>query len=99
MTQIARLKPDDVNLRLRLATQLIGNGLTTEALTHLKAAFAKDPELTAASWPRLMVLFQRTGGAGDLIGLLNEIDLKSFALMRYAAIARLIALAPAGAKT
>ena len=97
--RIALLKPDDVNLRLRLATQLISSGLTAEAIGHLKAAFDKDASLTATSWPRIMVLFQRAGNVGDLIRLLNEIDLKSLSLMRYAAIARAIALAPADATT
>ncbi len=97
MTQIARLKPADVNLRLRLATQLFSSGLTNEAIGHLKASFDKDPALTATSWPRMMVLFQRAGNVGDLIRLMNEIDFKSLSLMRYAAIVRAIALAPAGA--
>ena len=93
--QIARLKPNDVDLRLRLATQLIASGNTIEGLAHVKAAFERDPRAVAAS--RLPLLMQQSNMPGEFIRLLNEIDFTAFSSLSSSVVMRAIALAPADA--
>jgi len=91
--QIARLRPNDVDLRLRLATQLIASGNTIEGLAHMKAAFERDPRAVAA--PRLPLLMQQSNMPGEFIRLLNEIDFKAFSSLSHTVVMRAIAIAPA----
>jgi tetratricopeptide (TPR) repeat protein len=98
--RIAEIKPDDVDLRLRLATQLIQSGQTAAGLGHYKVAFKKDPALAADSFSSILVRAQaRPGTAAELIQLLNEIDAESLPLLQYSLVARLIAFAPVDART
>ena len=45
LTTISQLRPDDANLRLRVAEQMLRDGQASEAIVHFKAAFKKNPSL------------------------------------------------------
>ena len=90
MARLAELRPEDAELRLRLALQLVESGDSTAGLRYYKAVFEKDPYLAANSMYEMTTLFERAGKAGELIELLNGVDVKALALSASTYIVRLI---------
>ena len=99
MARLAELRPEDAELRLRLALQLVEGGDSSAGLRHYKAVFEKDPVLAANSIYEMTNLFERAGKAGELIDLLNGVDVKALAISASTYIVRLIENAPADPKS
>ena len=59
MGRIAELRPDDAELRIRLALQLAGSGDHARALDHYKAAFEKNPGISANWFVDVLLAFER----------------------------------------
>ena len=81
MARIVELKPDDADLRLRLAIHLAAGGDTAAASAHYKAVFEKNPELAADVVFPVVQSFERAGKTAELIELLNGLDVKTLALV------------------
>src|SRR5262249_35281071 len=71
MARIVELRPDAVELRVRLSLQLAEGGDFARALTHYRAAFEKNASTAASSIYEAATLFQRGGKSAELIALLN----------------------------
>ncbi len=99
MRRILELKPDDDDLRLRLAINVASGGDTTKALEQYRAVFLKNPDLGANSFSQMFQLLERAGGTAPLVDVLNDLDDKSFARLTYVQITRLLSSAPADRKT
>ena len=99
MARIVELKPDDDELRLRFAVDLASGGDVARALGQYQAVFQKNPSLAAASISQLLTLMERAGKTAALVDLLNELDVKTLALVPLITITRLLSSAPADSKT
>ncbi len=99
MARMVELKPDDDDLRLRLALDLADGGDSLGALAHYKAVFERNPGLAANALSRVYTVFERTRKSADLISFLNGLEVKTLALVRYTYIVQILAAAPTDSKT
>ncbi len=99
MARMVELKPDDDDLRLRLALDIAAGGDSHRALAHYKAVFERNPGLAADALSRVYTVFERTRKSADLIQFLNGLDVKSLALVRYPYIVQILDAAPTDSKT
>ncbi len=93
MARILELKPDDDDLRLKVAVNLAAGGDTARALGHFKTVFEKNPALAADSASQMFTVLERAGKTADLIEFMNGVDLKPLSL-RPAFFLRLLSSAP-----
>ena len=61
IARILELKPDDADLRLRVAVELASRGDFSEALRQYRAVAARNPELAADSFGQIATLLERAG--------------------------------------
>ncbi len=76
--KIIALRPDDSNLRIQVAQQLVQEGQTAAAIEHYKAVLKKDPSALARNFWQVQNAFQQAGKSSELADLLNEMDLRQF---------------------
>jgi tetratricopeptide (TPR) repeat protein len=75
--RMAKVRPDDGKLRFQLGEQLQGIGEFAAAAEHYRAGIRKEPMLFAYNYWEIQQVFDRLHKTEELIGLIEEIDLKS----------------------
>ena len=78
LTKIIALRPDDGSLRLQIAQQLVQEGQAPAAVEHYKAILTKDPAVLSRNFFQVQNTFQQAGKTGELMDLLDKIDLRRF---------------------
>ena len=78
LAKIIALRPDDSALRLQIAQQLAQEGQAPAAIEHYKAILQKDPAVLARNFYQVQNTFQQAGKTGELMDLLDKIDLRRF---------------------
>ena len=99
LARIIELKPDDADLRLKLALQLADSGDSAAALRHYKVVFEKNPSLAADAIFQMSSIFTRAGKTTELIELLNGVDAKALSFSSITYLINLIQLAPTDPRT
>jgi tetratricopeptide (TPR) repeat protein len=78
LARIVELRPEDVDLRLRVASQLVQDGQADAAIEQYRSVFKKDPsQLGRISWVQLQTAFRQAGKSAELLQLFEESDLRS----------------------
>ena len=78
LARIVELRPEDVDLRLRVAGQLVQDGQAAAAIEQYRSILKKDPSLLARiSWVQLQTAFRQAGKSAELLQLFEESDLRS----------------------
>ena len=81
---MVRLRPDDLALRLQLATQLVQAGDVAGAIDHYRAVLKKSPALLGTYSIEISNAFRRAKKVDELVKLIDEVGFKSspgFAVM------------------
>ena len=78
LAKIIALRPDDSSLRLQIAQQLVQEGQAAAAIEHYKVILKKDPAVLARNFYQVQNAFQQAGKTGELMDLLEQIDLRQF---------------------
>ena len=74
---MVQLRPDDANLRLRIAEQMLRDGQARPALVHFKAAFQRDPSLLSGLTPiQIQRAWLNAGWSLEFFELLESIDFR-----------------------
>jgi tetratricopeptide (TPR) repeat protein len=81
--RIVELRPDDSSLRIQVAAQLMQEGQAAAAIEHYKAILKKDPALLANNFYQVQNAFQQVRKLDELVGLLEQIDLRQFGQSYY----------------
>ncbi len=76
LARMIELRPEDNNLRLQVAQQLVQDGQAAAALDHYRIIVKRDPALVAPRFTEILRAFQQARKLDELIGLLEEIDLR-----------------------
>jgi tetratricopeptide (TPR) repeat protein len=74
--RIAKLRPDDAQLRYQIAMQLVQSGDPAASLPHFKAAIAKEPSLFGYRYWEIQNVFQQAGKTDELAQIFEEVDIK-----------------------
>jgi tetratricopeptide (TPR) repeat protein len=83
LARIVELRPEDVELRIRVAGQLVQDGQADAAIEQYRSVIKKDPsQLARISWVRLQAAFRQAGKSAELLRLFEESDLRSIAAPR-----------------
>ncbi len=98
LLRIVALRPDDFDLRLRVAGQMLDDGQPDAAIEQYRSVFKKDPSLLGrTSIIQLQNAFRQAGKSAELLQLLEESDLRSIGAPRT--ITRIIDEVPDDART
>ena len=78
LARIVELRPEDVDMRLRVAGQLVQDGQADAAIEQYRATFKKDPsQLGRIGLGLLQSAFRQAGKPAELLRLFEESDLRS----------------------
>jgi lipopolysaccharide biosynthesis regulator YciM len=78
LAKIVELRPDDANLRLQIAQQLMQEGQAAAAVEHYKILLKREPAVLGRNIRQVQNVFQQAGKTQDLLDLLDQIDLRQF---------------------
>ena len=80
LVKVVELRPEDVDLRLQVANQLVQEGQAEAAVEQYRAAFKKDPSLLdRVSLDPAPDAFRKAGKLDELLRLLRRVRLRSTA--------------------
>ena len=77
------LRPDDSNLRLQVAQQLVQENQTAAAIEHYKVLLQKDPVVLSRYFFQVQNAFQQAGKSEELMKLLDQMDFRQFGQSAY----------------
>ncbi len=78
LTRVVELRPEDLDLRLRVAGQLAQDGQADAAIEQYRYIIKKDPpRLARISWVQLQAAFRQAGKPTEFLRLFEECDLPS----------------------
>jgi len=83
LATIVELRPDDSALRVQIAAQLMQEGQAAAAIEHYKAILKKEPARLANSFYQVQNAFQQAKKLDELVGLLEQMDLRQFGQSFY----------------
>src|SRR5262249_19397387 len=83
LIRIIELRPDDMNLRLQIAQQLVQEGQAASAIEHYKAVLKQDPALLGRQFYQVQNAFQQARKTDEFLGLLEQMDLRQLGYSNY----------------
>ena len=83
LARMIELRPEDTNLRLQVAQQLVQEGQAAAAVDHYKVILKKDPALVGRRFSEVQRVFQQARKMDELMGLLEEMDLRQLGNYSY----------------
>ncbi len=96
LKKLADLRPDDVDLRIQVASQLARENQPDVALAHFKAAFQKDPSLAGRHFTQVHNMLIQAGKYSEMLDFFDTVDLRYVGTPTY--VARVIEDLPADPK-
>lgn len=85
LRKVVELRPDDAQLRLQLATQMLREGQPAEAIEHFKLALDRDPSLMGNQYTTLYDAYRQAGKLDELAKWIDGVDLRKLGESYYVA--------------
>ncbi|HZW30043.1 MAG TPA: tetratricopeptide repeat protein, partial [Isosphaeraceae bacterium] len=83
LDRMIALRPDDTNLRLQVAQQLVQEGQAAAAVDQYKVILEKDPALVSRRFFEVQRIFQQARKTDELMNLLETMDLRRLGNWSY----------------
>ncbi len=83
LASVIALRPDDTNLRIQVAQQLMQQNQGAAAVEHYKVLLEKEPVMLSRFFGQVQFAFQQAGKGEELLSLLDKMDFRQFGQSAY----------------